>query len=179
MSRTIPTLLRSWMMSSPLGGMDGLEDRIAQMPDVHRWTEDSPVRFEIMKAGMMRGRGGPDLDMVAIMLPTLLGVQRSLRSLDTNPARPKSVAPPEFIAGLEATLLDLGASSVGYTRVPLHWIFQEKAILQNNAIVITGIGIGVYNHPQFGKVIRLPGDILTRQITVQKIIEKKFKQSWP
>jgi hypothetical protein len=37
------------MMSNPFFDMYGQEDEIAEMPGVHRWTEDAPVRFEIMK----------------------------------------------------------------------------------------------------------------------------------
>ena len=54
----------------------------------------------------------------------MLGIVKSLRSLGKNPSQPQTEAPPEFIAGLEAYLLRLGASSVGYTRVPGHWVFQ-------------------------------------------------------
>jgi epoxyqueuosine reductase QueG len=67
----------------------------------------------------------------------MMGVLRSLRSLGKNPSQPKTEAPAELIAGLEAYVLGLGASSVGYTRVPRRWIFQHKAILHANAIVLT------------------------------------------
>ena len=71
------------------------------------------------------------------MGPTMLGMRESLRSLGKNPDQPKTEAPADLIAGLEAYLLGLGASSVGYTRVPERWIFQNKAILHTNAIVLT------------------------------------------
>ena len=137
MAKRIATILRNMMVNSPFTGTDGLEDQIAAMPGVHRWTDGSPVRFEIMKEGLKRGRGGPELEIVPIMVPTLRGVQKSLRSLDKNPVQPRTEAPPAFIAGLEAYLLGLGANSVGYTQVPERWIFENKAILHTHAIVMS------------------------------------------
>ena len=126
------------MMSNPFFDMYGQEDQLAEMPGVHRWTEDSPVRFEIMKEGIKRGTGGPGgTRSMRIMVPTMLGMRESLRSLGKNPSQPKTEAPPDLIADLEAYLLGLGASSVGYTQVPERWIFRDKAILHTNAIVLT------------------------------------------
>ena len=71
------------------------------------------------------------------MGPTMLGMRESLRSLGKNPDRPKTGASADLVAELEAYLLGLGASSVGYTRVPERWIFRDKAILHTNAIVLT------------------------------------------
>lgn len=66
-----------------------------------------------------------------------MGIRRSLKSLDENPRRPRTEAPPELLSGLETYLLGLGASSVGYTQVPERWIFKNKAILHTHAIVLT------------------------------------------
>ena len=72
-----------------------------------------------------------------LMLASLMGIRESLKSLRKNPARPKTEASSEFIAGLEAYLLGLGASSVGYTRVPGRWVFRGKGIMHTNAIVMS------------------------------------------
>jgi ferredoxin len=126
------------MFKSPIGNLPDLEHRVTEMPGAHLWTEDSPVRFEIMEEGLKRGSGGPGGSRsIRIMGPTMLGVLRSLRSLAKNPSQPKTEAPADVIADLEGYLLGLGASSVGYTRVPERWIFQNKAILHTNAIVLT------------------------------------------
>ena len=126
------------MMTSRFFDIYGEEDQVAAMPGAHCWTEDSPVRFEIMKEGLKRGTGGPGgTRSLRIMMPTMLGMRESLRSLGKNPAQPRTEAPVELIADLEAYLLGLGASSVGYTRVPQRWIFRNKAILHTNAIVLT------------------------------------------
>jgi epoxyqueuosine reductase len=138
MAKGFSTKMRQLMMSSRFFDMDAIEDRIGERPGAHRWTEDSPVRFEIMKEGMKRGSGGPGGSRdLSIMGPTVLGMRKSLKSLTKNPSQPRTEAPPELVADLEAHLLGLGASSVGYTRVPERWIFQKKAILHTNAIVLT------------------------------------------
>ena len=71
------------------------------------------------------------------MGPTMLGMLKSLRSLKKNPSQPKTEGSLELIEELQRYLLGLGASSVGYTRVPERWIFRNKAILHTNAIVMT------------------------------------------
>ena len=130
-------LFRRLISNSRLVDTDELEQRIVEMPGSHRWTQDAPVRFEIMKESLKRGRGGPGGPEMATMLPTMLGIRRSLVSVRGNPKEPRTEATAEFFAGLESYLLNLGASSVGYTRVPDHWIFRDKAIMHLNAIVMT------------------------------------------
>ena len=49
----------SKVMPKLLGMMDGWEQRVVQIPDSYKAVPDSPVRFEIMKEGMKRGKGGP------------------------------------------------------------------------------------------------------------------------
>jgi ferredoxin len=66
-----------------------------------------------------------------------LGVRTSLLSLRKNPPQPKSHAPSGFLDELETYARSLRVSGIGYTRVPERWIFQGKAILHLNAIVLT------------------------------------------
>ena len=138
MTKSFSTKMRQMMMSNRFFDMYAMENRITEMPGTHRWTTDSPVRFEIVKESIKRGGGGPGGSRsLSIMAPTMLGIVKSLRSLGKNPSQPKTEAPPELIDDLEAYLLGLQASSVGYTRVPERWIFQNKAILHTNAIVLS------------------------------------------
>ena len=131
-------IARDLMSKLPGSNLRELELRVTEMPGAHCGTDDSPVRFELMEETKKRGRGGPGgARSMEIMAPTTLGILKSLRSLNKNPSQPKTNAPPELFADLEAYLLGLGASSVGYTRVPERWIFQNKAILYTNAIVMT------------------------------------------
>jgi epoxyqueuosine reductase QueG len=126
------------MFKSPVGNLGDMEQQVTKMPGAHLWSEDSPVRFEIMEEGLKRGSGGPGGSRsIRIMVPTMFGIVKSLRSVKKNPAQPKTEASSELVDDLKTYLLDLGASSVGYTQVPERWIFRNKAILHTNAIVLT------------------------------------------
>jgi epoxyqueuosine reductase QueG len=58
-------------------------------------------------------------------------------SLRKNPPQPKTHASKEFLDDLGHQARSLGVSSIGYTRMPERWIFQGKAVLHLNAIVLT------------------------------------------
>jgi len=133
----IGSRIRRQMMKLPMAATMGLEDQTLQRPGIHRWNDDSPVRFEILLEGMKRERPGPEPKVMPLMVASMMGIRESLKSLDKNPTRPRTEASPAFIAGLQEYLLSLGASSVGYTRVPERWIFQGKGIMHTNAIVMS------------------------------------------
>jgi epoxyqueuosine reductase len=114
-------------------GIDQLEDELAKNDQAIQPTAKSPIRFEIMRETAKRGRGGPP----ARMLPTVLGIRKSLKSLQDNPTQPKRQTDQGLLEELEAYVLQLGASSVGYTKVPRRWVFQNKAILYQNAIMLS------------------------------------------
>ncbi len=137
MSVKLSERVRKSIIGPFVGRIDALEDRIAAMPETHRSVEDSPVRFEIMKEGIKRGTAGMERDLLTIMPPTLMGMRESMVSLRENPPQPKSRVPEGFLAELEDYARSLGVSSIGYTQVPERWIFQGKAILHLNAIVLT------------------------------------------
>jgi hypothetical protein len=98
--------------------MERLENDLSSRSDVIHPTEKSPVRFDIVKESMKRGRGGPPGQMVPIMLPTLFGIRKSILSLKENPVSPKTEITPELLKQVEAKAFELGASSVGYAKVP-------------------------------------------------------------
>ena len=114
-----------------------LEDELFARKDVVHPSSESPIRFEIMKELMKRNKGGPPKQMLPIMLPTLSGIHKSLRSLKDNPLTPKTQGNIELFKEIEANALALGASSIGYTKVPSRWVFQNKAIVFDNAIVLS------------------------------------------
>lgn len=120
-----------------IGQMDKWEDRVAAMPETHKSLPGAPVRFEIMKEGIKRGKISMEPELTTIMPPTLLGMRKSMLSLHKNPSHPNSQVPEGFLDELENYARSLGVSSIGYTRVPEKWIFQGKAILHLNAIMLT------------------------------------------
>ena len=131
------SIVRKIAISPLFTGIDRMEDDLfARVDSVHP-NEDSPVRFEITKELLKREKGGPPKRMLPIMMPTLFGIRESLGSLEENPAHPKTHGDRALFEEIEARAIKLGASSVGYTRVPPQWVFQKKAIAFDNAIMLT------------------------------------------
>jgi epoxyqueuosine reductase QueG len=69
------------------------------------------------------------------MIPTLMGIIKSLKSLEDNPVEPRTHADESILTEVQNLAFCKGISSIGYTKVSPSWIFQHKAILYENAIV--------------------------------------------
>ncbi|MFC1905580.1 4Fe-4S dicluster domain-containing protein [Chloroflexota bacterium] len=130
-------LLNLISKNSLFTGIEHMEDELHAREDTLHATDESPVRFEIIKEGMKRGRGGPPQQLIPIMIPTLFGIRKTLRSVKDNPTAPKRLADAGLFSEIETRALALGANSVGYTKVPARWVFQNKAILYDNAIILS------------------------------------------
>jgi ferredoxin len=115
--------------------VDRMEDEIHARQDVIHPVEDSPIRFEIMRETVNRGGSGPPRQMIPIMIPTLMGIHKSLKSLSDNHANPKTHADSALIDEIKSLACRNGASSIGFTKVIPEWVFQKKAIAFDNAIV--------------------------------------------
>jgi len=114
-----------------------LEEDLVFRDDVIRCTEISPTRFDIIRGRLESTEGGPPVRLLPTMLACLSGIRESLETLDENPPQPKTKAGQKMIAELEAEALRLGASSIGYTKLPRRWVFQDKAVLYDNAVVVS------------------------------------------
>ncbi len=114
-----------------------MEDQLADRSDGVHPVGISPSRFDIIQGRLESTEGGPPIRLLPTMLQCLAGIKESLGSLDENPAFPQSTAPPDFIEALEAEAFCLGASSIGYAKVPRRWVFQDKAVMYDNAIVVS------------------------------------------
>ena len=125
------------MMMPMMRKMDAWEDRVVTRPETHKSVPGAPVRFEIMKEGLKRGSGEMEPELATIMPGIMMGMRTSMLSLRKNPLHPKIRVPDGLLGELEAYAKSIGVSSVGYTRVPEKWIFEGKAILHLNAIVLT------------------------------------------
>jgi ferredoxin len=114
-----------------------LEEELSNREDLIRYTDISPTRFDIIKGRLESTDGGPPVRLVPTMLACLAGIRESLETLEENPAQPKTEAPPELIEELEAEAFRLGAASLGYTKLPRRWVFQDKAVMYDNAVVVS------------------------------------------
>jgi epoxyqueuosine reductase len=118
--------------------MRQLEDTLAARPDAVRAIADSPVRFEIMEEALKRGHGPPpSMRAMPHMMASMSGIRRSLRTVDDNPAQPRTHIPEAELAELEGYARSVGVDDIGYARLPEKLVFQRKAVLHQNAIVLT------------------------------------------
>jgi ferredoxin len=113
-----------------------LEDGLVARPHGIHPTPESPIRFDIIRGRLKAEGGGPPVRLLPIMLACLKGIKESLQSVDENPVPPNTTASPELTAELEVLAFNLGASSIGYTKLPRRWVFQDKAVMYDNAIVL-------------------------------------------
>jgi epoxyqueuosine reductase len=121
-----------------VGPMWKMEDALAARPDVVSAAPDSPARFEILAEAMKRGHRPPrSLRAMPHMRASVLGIHRSLRTLDENPSQPKTRIPEPELSGLEAYARSQGVDDVGYARLHQTLVFQRKAVLHRSAIVLT------------------------------------------
>lgn len=74
-------------------------------------------------------------------LPLIISIvkncKKSLNSISKNPNNGQIKADKEFIDEFEKYAKSLGVGAIGYTKVPREYIFKERAILFENAIVFT------------------------------------------
>ena len=86
------------MSKGPLfTGIDKMEDELLSREDTLHSTAESPIRFEIIREGKKRGKGGPPKRLITIMLPILFGIRKTLLSLKDNPTFPNAPVNSTFI----------------------------------------------------------------------------------
>jgi epoxyqueuosine reductase len=128
--------VRMFFFRKMIGVMNGVEDRATARPGLVAPDEDSPERFDIIGRKMQLETPAPN-SIVPMVIPAMLTVMRSMSSLDDNPLEPRTEITPDELAELEAEILALGASSVGYTTLPARHVFRDKGVLSPHAIVLS------------------------------------------
>jgi epoxyqueuosine reductase len=121
-----------------LGRIWELEDALAARPDGVYATADSPERFEIVAEIVQRGYRPPaPLRGMPHMMGSMVGIRRSLQTVDRNPAQPRTGISEAELTELEAYARSVGIDDMGYTRLEGKLVFRRKAVLHENAIVLT------------------------------------------
>ncbi len=118
--------------------MERLEDALAARPDTVHAAADSPVRFEIMYEALKREQGPPpSMRAMPHMMGSMFGIRRSLRTVEQNPAQPRTQITEAELAELEAYARSVGVDDMGYTRLTEGLVFQRKAVLHSNVVMLT------------------------------------------
>jgi len=112
-----------------------MEDALHACPDFLHPDADSPERFEIVREKIKRGGGDPPSHMAILMIQNLMGITKSLKSLRDDPEQPRIHADDGILEEVHTLASRMGISSIGYTKVSPGWVFQNKAIKYENAIV--------------------------------------------
>lgn len=134
--------LQKFLVKTRVSKMIELENEIAQEPEFISGGEDNKFRFDIPLEGLQYAiNTGRKISItprtLPILLPTVKDIFSSLNEAKSNPLNPKTQISPELLGELEKIAEKAGIGSVGFTKVPDKYIFQEKGIRYRNAIVVT------------------------------------------
>jgi epoxyqueuosine reductase QueG len=66
----------------------------------------------------------------------MVGIRRSLQSVDKNPSQPKTCVSAPELTDLESYARSVGIDDIGYARLSQVLVFTNKAVLHENAIVL-------------------------------------------
>ena len=118
-------------------GLFDRENKLTENDDFIKFTEDSPTRFELMteasKYGKRRGFGPK---VAPLMVSIIRNQNKVLNSLKKNPAEPRVTISEEELAELEKLAKKEGAGIIGFATIPERLVFENKAVLSRNAIVL-------------------------------------------
>lgn len=116
-----------------------MEKTLQEREDAILPSKNSPERFEIPLEAM-KTKGGRRMftpSDIPSLLSNITNVRLSLKSIDNNPKEVKQEISKTELKEIVEYALSQGASSIGYTNVPKRLIFQDTAILYENAIVFS------------------------------------------
>jgi epoxyqueuosine reductase len=117
-----------------------LEDELAARPGVVHAAPVSPRRIEIVREsmeveGLHRPMPGFPRSMPHV-LSSARNIAASLREVDDNPADPRTTMDEQERAAFETFMRAVGVDTYGYTKVPPELVFEGKAVLHPNAVVL-------------------------------------------
>lgn len=117
------------------------EEKIAEMDSTIMGNENSPTRFEIVAEAIKYPHDKIKLfSSIRTMrnIPSnMRNINKSLTSVKENPEEPNTIISSELLLEFETYAKSIGVASIGYTKLPRGLIFKNKAVLHDNAIVLS------------------------------------------
>ncbi|MHA2247367.1 MAG: hypothetical protein ACXADY_20640 [Candidatus Hodarchaeales archaeon] len=117
------------------------EEKIAEMDSTIKGNENSPTRFEIVAESMKYPSDKLKLfsstRSMKYIPSNMRNINKSLTSLKENPGEPNTIISNELLQEFESYAKSLGVASIGYTKLPRWLIFKNKAVLHDNAVILT------------------------------------------
>lgn len=122
-----------------------------KLPDIEKYisdksklispTENSHMGYSVPEIVFKYGHKFNHLMNAPYIFPKLIKAlweaRKSYKSLDNNPELNNKIASKSFLKKLKEYAFSLGCSDIGFTKVPPEYIFKNKKILFDKAIVLT------------------------------------------
>jgi epoxyqueuosine reductase len=137
----LTNLFKHRILSPQMYRLDRWEKMIVDIPEATRGGENSPIRFDIPRAGIeLEGDHAP-LPGFPKSAPQIIGsiinIRKSIYDLESNPVNGKREIDAETLEALRTFTKSVGASEIGFAPVPKEWVFRDLAIRYTHAIVLT------------------------------------------
>lgn len=132
--------LKHRVLEPQLNRQERWEQMVVDIPDAVRGSEDSPIRFNIPRAGIeLEGDHAPLPGFpksAPQMIGSILNIRKSIYDLEKNPANGKRQIDAQTLADLRDFSRSVGADEIGFAAVPQKWVFKNLAIRYTQAIVL-------------------------------------------
>jgi ferredoxin len=115
-----------------------LENSLADKEYTLKFSDQSPERFDIPSEIVRRNVKKPPLVVATLrnIMSSMKNIKKAVLSLKLNPKDPRTTISAIELKEMENYAFSLNICSIGYAKVPEKLIFQKKAIIYNNAIVL-------------------------------------------
>lgn len=128
------------VLKPQLNRQDRWEKMVVDIPEATHGGDDSPVRFNIPRAGIeLEGDHAPLPGFpksAPQMIGSIVNIRKSIYDLEQNPPDGKKHMDAQTLAELREFAEPTGADEIGFAAVPQEWVFQSTAIRYTQAIVL-------------------------------------------
>jgi epoxyqueuosine reductase len=128
------------VLKPQLNRQESWEKMVVDIPEATRGGEDSPVRFNIPRAGIeLEGDHAPLPGFpksAPQMIGSIINIRKSIFALEKNPTDGKNKIDPKTLDELRQFAKSVGADEIGFASVPQEWVFKNLAIRYTHAIVL-------------------------------------------
>lgn len=134
------SLFKHRVLEPQLDRQERWEQMVVEIPDAVRGSKDSPIRFNIPRAGIeLEGDHTPLPGFpksAPQMIGSILNIRKSIYDLEKNPANGKRQIDAQTLADLRVFSHSVGADEIGFVPAPPKWVFRNLAIRYTQAIVL-------------------------------------------
>ncbi len=113
------------------------ENDLYNLKNSIRGTDTSTMRFEIIEEAMKSGQMPKgSIRTKFLQFGSLAGIFEGYKSIRDNPVLSKEIASKEELKKIEQIIMKCGVKHFSYTKLLAEMIFQNKAVLYDNVIVL-------------------------------------------